>query len=298
MRRMIARASAVAGVLLWASTAGADPCNRPDLRAAMPPADATDVPTNVWLQALYATSAEYQGEEILLVQIDGETRSLVGTFDAAEGLLSVTPPELLPGATYEIRWPALRGIATASKGDGATIRFEVGTRADTRSPEFAGLADLKWDWEHKRDDCSEATDDRYVFELGIGEATDDGGHESLTLLVFQTKGPKIDVPVPVHVGALPDPGERVVVTRTVEEAVGELCFSALVRDLTGQVAGGSAEEVCVDTRPPPFFNGCAVASTPGSTSGSTKPSPAKGAWVAGVLLAAAVSRRRWSRHFA
>ena len=259
----------------------------------MPPADATNVPTNVWLQALYATSAEYQGEEILLTQIGGETRSLLATFDAAEGLLSVTPPELLPGKEYEIKWPGLRGIATASKGDGATFVFEVGDHADAEPPQFAGLTDIKWDWERERDECSETTDDRYLFELGVGDATDDGGRESLTLLVFQTKGPNITVPVQIHVGALPAPVERVQVTRTVGEAVGELCFSALVRDLTGQVAGGNAEEVCVSTAAPPFFDGCAVAPRTGPT---TSRNPSRTAWLAGMLFAAAALRRRRSRH--
>ena len=214
-------------------------------------------------------------------------------FDAAEGILSVTPPELLPEREYEITWPALRGIATASKGDAATFHFEVGKDADTDPPRFAGLTDIDWDWERERDECSETTDDRYLFKLGVGDTSDDGGRESLTLLVFQTKGPKITVPVQIHVGALPAQGERVQVTRTVGEAVGELCFSALVRDLTGQVAGGTAEEVCVSTAAPPFFDGCAVAPTAGPATGRN---PSRAAWLAGMLFAAAALRRRRSQH--
>ena len=255
MRRVISWLGASGALFCWSQAATAEPCNRPDLLAAMPPSDAENVPTNVALQAFYATSAEYLGEEILLTRIGAETRSLEGTFVASEGHLSVTPPELLAGETYEISWPSLRGIATASKGDGATFRFVVGDDEDTEAPAFSGLAEVDWRWQHERDECSEATDDRYIFELGLGPASDDGGRDSLTLLVFQTTGPDIDVPVPVYTGRLPDVDERVEITRTVGEAVGELCFSAIVRDLTGKVSAAGTEDVCVSTRPPPFFEG-------------------------------------------
>ena len=297
MRRIVPLASLSAGVLLWSSAALAEPCNRPDLLAAMPPDDAIDVPTNVWLQAVYATRAEYLDEEILLTEVGGETRSLRGSFNAPEGLLTVTPPELSKGETYEIKWPALRGIATASKGDGATISFVVGTHEDTDAPEFSGLADIEWRWDHERDDCSDATDDRYVFEVGVGTASDDGGRESLTLIVFQTKGPSIDIPVPVYVGELPPVRDRVPITATVGEAVGEICFSALVRDLTGKVSSGSVEDVCVTTRPPPFFEGCTVTE---AGAAAESPTRSRAAWLGAALLVAvtAASSRRRSRTLA
>src|SRR4029079_19284029 len=49
------------------------------------------------------------------------------TWSRAEQFLQVTPTEpLQPNSSYEIRWPALRGINAAAPGVGGRAMFETG----------------------------------------------------------------------------------------------------------------------------------------------------------------------------
>lgn len=282
----------VAGVLALGTRSLAAPCNRPDLQDAVPPDGAVGVPTNASLSAIYVTSAEYLGEEIPLKRVStGEVQTLQGTWVPVEGVLSVTPEAPLePGELYEISWPRLRGVATATLGQGRDVTLQVGSGEDTELPVFDGVTGVEWDVAREKDPCTDATEERYIFDIEVPDAIDDGGRDSLTLLVFQTRGRDVapGAPEPVLVRRLPPPGGTLRVTKTIDDAVGEVCFAALVRDSTGKVSGGGNREQCVETVEPPFFYGCAVQPR---RSGS-------GSWLAALalmLLTARSGSRRCAR---
>ena len=96
-----------------------------------------------------------------------------------------------------------------------------------------------------------------MFNLGLGEAADDGGRDSLTLKVFQTSGPGLDggASRPLLVQRIPPAGQGVTITST--DLVGHVCFAAIVTDLT-QRPSTSGPVVCADTIAPPFFYSCGV----------------------------------------
>lgn len=258
-------------------------CNRPDIQFAVPPDGADGVPPNAKLFARYRSNAEYTGEEINLQQVGGSTQQLTGEWSSAETLLGVVP-SLEPGESYSIDWPRLRGVNSASLGKGKTVAFDVGSSLDEAPPEFGGLSGVSWDVDRERDDCTDSLEERYVFDFDLGPASDDGGRESLMVLLFQTKGPHVkgDVPEPVSVQRMPRAGDTLRLTRTLDDGEGDVCFAAVARDLTGKVSASGAKEVCVETVAPPFFNGC-----------SATRSPARGAALAllGLLLAGSVRRR-------
>jgi hypothetical protein len=276
---------ALAAVQLVALGAGAAPCNRPDLVHAWPPDGAEGVPTDATLFAKYASTAEYLGEDVLLRHA-GLERPLTASFDRVEGMLSVLPPDgLEPGGEYELEWPELRGLGTASLGRGRSVAFRVGPGPDVEAPRFGGVVGIEWDLDRERDACTDRLEERYVFELDLGEASDDGGRESLALVVFQTRGPSVrpEAPQPIAVTSLPRQGEPVRVARAVDDAVGEVCFAAVVRDLSGKVSGGGHREVCVEAERPPFFEGCALA--------PAGRAPGLG-WTLALALGGALRRRR------
>ena len=122
MKRTAALAVAVASL---GSAASAAPCARPDLLDALPPDGASGVPTNAFLFAHYASTAEYLGEEVILTPEGEAPQSLTAGFDSAEGMLSITPT-LEPNQSYTLEWPALRGLNTANKGRAQTVTFTVG----------------------------------------------------------------------------------------------------------------------------------------------------------------------------
>lgn len=243
-------------------------CNKPDLLYAVPPDGAANVPPNARLTARYAVNAEYLGEEIVLEQIGVGETSLTGEWNAAETLLTVTPT-LVAGSEYEVRWPRLRGLNTANLGRAKDVRFTVGGALDEAPPVFGGLSDLDWDVERERDDCTDSLEERYVFDFELAEASDDGGRESLMLVVFQTRGPYIaaDAPEPVLIRSLPPPGEPARLSTPIGTGLGDVCFAAIARDLTGKPSASGAREVCAETVEPPFFAGCGVARTPAETRG-------------------------------
>ena len=239
--------------------ARADSCTSPDLIETIPQDGAENVPTNAMLFARYATIAQYLGEPVVLEHPAGVDTTVPATFDDTSGLLQITPPmALVPGDSYTVHWPALRGIDTATLGSTSDLTFTAGSEADVSPPTFAGITSVSWDVSRQSDPCNSDIDQRYVFNLGLGAAMDDGGRDSLTLLVFQTSGPSVDssAPAPVLVQRIPPDGQGVQVTTDV--TVGHICFAAIVRDLTLK-ASTSGAPVCVDTVSPPFFYGCGVA---------------------------------------
>lgn len=263
---------------------GADAaCNRPDIEFAVPPDGAEAVPPNAKLFARYKSNAEYLGEDITLAENGGEPVALTGEWSSTETLLSVAPG-LEPGSSYDIEWPRLRGVNSGSLGRGLDLAFQVGTTLDEAPPVFGGLTGVDWDVDRERDDCTDSLEERYLFDFELGEASDDGGRESLVVLLFQTKGPKVkgSAPEPVSVQRMPREGKTLRLSRTLGDGEGDVCFAAVARDLTGKVSASGAEEVCVETVAPPFFDGCSVGHAPAS----------RGAWLLGLALWAALGRRR------
>jgi len=253
----VRRAVFLSLLLAGARPAGAAPCNAPELVATFPPEGATGVTTDATLFAAYASSADYLGEEVLLIPDGGDPRPVSATYDRAEALLSIKPPEgLTPGLGYSVRWPGLRGVDTATPGLGREIRFTAGAGPDAQAPRFDGLGAIVWDLERERNTCTDALEDRFVFDLQLGAADDDGGRASLALMVFQTAGPQVQGPVQVL--NRPMPAGPVRIGLPISAAVGHVCFSAQAPDLTGKVSASAQKEVCVETTAPPFFHGCAA----------------------------------------
>jgi len=247
-----------AGALLPAPAARAAQCGKPDLVDMVPPDLAKAVALNARLGAHYMAAAEYLGEDIVLVHPDKSEQALTATWDSTEQLLSVTPTDLLEaGKDYEIRWPALRGLNAAAPGLGGTARFTTALTSDTEAPSFPGVTGLSWDLVREQDDCVDELTERFVFDIDLGEAIDDGGTDGLTLLLFQTSGPLVNgMPMPLPGRAWP--GTHTQVRLIKEDAVGEICFAAIVRDTTGQISQSGDVTACVHTTDPPFFRGCSV----------------------------------------
>lgn len=279
--RLAAPVTLALSVLLLQHRADAA-CNRPDVLFTVPPHGADAVPPNAKLFARYRSNADYADEDIALFGPDGE-QLLTGDWSSAETLLSVAPV-LEPLQSYTVEWPRLKGVSTASLGKGATVGFSVGSTPDEEPPLFEGLSGVSWDVDRERDDCTDSLEDRYLFDLDLGEASDDGGRDSLMVVVFQTKGPHVSAsaPEPVSVQRMPSAGKTLRVERTLGDGEGDVCFAAVARDLTGKVSASGAKEVCVETVAPPFFNGCS--SAPAATGHGFA------AWMA-ALVAAACARR-------
>lgn len=253
---------------LLALTAGpvaAQPCERPDLLDAVPVEGATGIATDARLEARYPKTATYLGEPVRLTRAGEEGVDLEAEFDPVEGSLTVRPPApLSAGQRYVVKWPELRSQESSMRGLGKTITFTVGTSSDRESPRFEGLTSLDWDIENKQRACDEGLVARHMFRLALGAAEDDGGRGGLTLVVFQTKGPRVgESPRPVLTQALPSDG-RVTVRLREDESVGRVCFGALVRDLAGRTSPGASREQCADPIAGPFFTGCALGGTWGA----------------------------------
>jgi hypothetical protein len=287
VRPELAAAGLSAALLLAVAPARGD-CARPDVIDSMPIDGARDVPTNAQLVARYAISAEYLGEEVRFGRVDSAPLSLTGSYNADEQLLTLTPPEpLSPGAEYEVEWPGLRGLNTANKGRSRKVRFTAGTQTDVEPPSFDGLTGFDWDYEREDDDCTDRIEERLVFDFDLGSAADDGGRDSLSLVVFQTQGPSVaaDAPKPIHVGHFPAPGERVRLVDTVSSSSGHVCYAALARDSTGMPSSGGQER-CATVVEPPFFDGCSAAGRPRGGAGAVL------AFAAALVASGARGRRR------
>jgi len=269
-----------AAVLALALVAGGAParvlaasasCGRPDLIDSVPADGAADVPQNASFFAHYDPSAEYVDETVVVddpsgtsTDFDDKTNPTIVVWDGTQGLLKLSLPAPLQPGTYRVTWPSLRGLDTAAPGEGGTVSYTVGTTVDAAPPVFTGVTSLGWDLERRENDCTNALEDRMVFDLGLAPASDDGGRDGLTLVVFQTAGgdvaPDADAgPVQVLTEAMPAAGAHVQVRLPISDATGHVCFSALARDLTGKISDSGSTERCVHTTAPPFFRGCAVA---------------------------------------
>jgi hypothetical protein len=247
-------------VLLPSRPSWGETCGKPDLVVTFPPDDAENVPSNAELAAFYRPTAVYDDEAVVL-ETDGDASELTASFDPAEVSLRVTPPDgLVPGADHVVTWPKLHGTGTTSLGSGARVSFGVSEDPDETAADFDGLDHVEWDVKRHRDDCTDSTEERFAFDLRVGRASDDSGAENLALVVFQTRGPTVDLdsaPRPVLVTRYPGDGETVRVERSLGEGSGEVCFAAFVRDLVPDHApSGADREVCAKTIEPPFFYGC------------------------------------------
>jgi hypothetical protein len=286
-------AGVAAGVLaLVPAPARAGPCGQPYLVDTVPPDGAGGVPVNAALSARYESTARHQGEVVMLGRKGEPASPVAATFDSTEHTLTVIPPAAFePGTSYVVRWPDLLGGAAAGAQGERAVTFTTGRVADAEAPTFEGLAGIRWDVERRRSDCTDSLLERYVFDLDLGAVADDGGRESLTLIVLHTEGPLVKgARVPVLTRTIPARGTSARVSLIRDEGVGHVCFAAIARDLTGQVSGGGEREVCVDTIAPPFFRGgCSFAGL-GRAGGS--PPGDVGVWAAiGWLLASLVFRR-------
>jgi hypothetical protein len=249
----------------WATVsspaARAAPCGKPDLVDMVPGDAATGVPLNATLAAHYTAAADYLGEDVVLVHPDLGEESLAAAWDATEQLLSVTPPApLAPLSNYKIRWPALRGLNAAAAGMGGTASFMTGTGDDTAPPSFAGVARVSWDLERTSDSCTDDLVERFVFDIDLGAVSDDGGAAGLTLMLFQTEGPRVmGAPTPIPARAWPKDAAHAQVKLATDVSVGEICFAGVARDSAGHLSASGSVESCVHTTAPPFFNGCSFA---------------------------------------
>jgi len=284
LRQAIVAAALAAAAFAATPAARAAPCGKPDLVDMVPPDGAVAVPPNATLAAHYTSAADYLGEEVVLVRPDMSEQVLPAMWDATEQRLSATPPlPLEPGTIYEVRWPALRGLNAAAPGVGDSARFTTGTTFDVGQPTFTGLVGLSWDVERVNDECVDELVERFVFDIDLGAAQDDGGTNGLTLMLFQTSGPTVmDMPKPIPARAWPTDGKRAQVKLSTGDAVGEICFAGIVRDTTGQLSQSGDVEVCLRTTAPPFFRGCSVAGARGGD----------GWALASLALAAILLRRR------
>jgi len=286
-RALGACACFVLAALALARDARAQQCGRPDVLDTVPPDEATGVPPNASLTAHYDPSAEYLGEDVVLTPMGGVDEVVKATFDDTQGLLTYVPPAPLAPGAYVITWPALRGLNAAALGTSAVVHFTVGATDDTKPPAFGGVTGVTWDLERKNNTCTNSIEDRFVFELSLAPASDDGGREGLRLVIFQTSGSGVDVDagsVPVQTMAMPGAGKTAEVKLPVSDATGHVCFAAIARDLTGKISDSGSHAACVDTIAPPFFRGCVVA--PDGSRGD------RGVGLAALVALVALARRR------
>jgi hypothetical protein len=242
------------------------------------------VPLNATLSAVHAASADYLAEVVTLSSIHGE-RSLNARFDGSERRLLVDAAELEADTEYRLAWPALRGLTTAGHGSGKTISFTTGAENDGGPPTFAGISQLEWDWVHPRDECTDDLERRMRFGFRFGPAVDDGGTESLALVLFQTQGPTVpdDAPRFIAERELSKDG-RLKLDLTVHDATGRVCFASGVRDLALNISATGSETHCIQTTAPPIFYGCQL---------SGRASPARPlVWFTTAAAAILLARRR------
>lgn len=263
MSRLASHAGAGLGCALWLLLApqaalGA-PCGRPDVDLTFPPHDATRVPSNAQLSAHYASPALYDDEPVTLTDADGNEIPIAVSYDDAESTLRASPEQPLSSGFHELVWPALRSVSSGGVGRGSTTTFFVTDTPDSGLPTFQGLTEVEWDLSRDSDPCLDNLQDRFVFDLKLGDASDEAGSELLSVLVFETldpASPDQTEPSKVALRALPENG-RLEVRRPARKA-GKTCFAAVVQDLVGNVSGGGEVEVCTKTKRPPFFDGCTL----------------------------------------
>jgi hypothetical protein len=236
------------------------------------------VPTNTPLLATYEIGATHNAEEVIVTLQGEQPQVLAASYSPAVRTLTARLPEgsLRPNADYTVAWP---GLLTSSddpaRGKGASISFSVGAGPDMSRPSFSGASEVRWDSE------------RYLFDLRLPEPSYAGGIDLLTVVAFQTQGPRLErdangnpSPQPVYTQRYAG-DEWITIKRSVADGVGRVCFSAIVQAPSGLISDSTQEEVCTTTVRPPFFDGCSLRA-PGDV-------PAERAWLlllalAGVLL--------------
>lgn len=279
--------TAFLALLAAASSARAQSCGSPDLRSAFPPEGAAGVPLNAAVSAVYAETADYLGEPVTITDEAG-TRTLDVTFDPGERRLIAREPGLAASSSYTIEWPALRGLSTAGHGLGATVTFTTGSELDGLAPTFAGITSLRGDLDHIDDECTDEPEPRMTFDFGLGAADDDGGRESLALMVFQTQGSQLTDGAPKLVALRGWPEDsKAHIELPVDGATGHVCFAAAARDLLDRISATASAEHCVELAEPPFFYGCSVSPARG-----TALRGAEGWFALGVFLWLSKRRRR------
>ena len=78
-----------------------------------------------------------------------------------------------------------------------------------RRPRSQASTGLSWDLERKTNDCIDELVERFVFDVDLGAASDDGGTSGLTLMLFQTRGaPGPAMPTPIPARAWPQRRRR------------------------------------------------------------------------------------------
>jgi hypothetical protein len=267
--RRLPRASALlalSGSLVSLRVQGA-PCGVPEVDATFPRANALGVPSNATLSAHYGAPADYDGEPVTLTASNGVVIPLDIGHDEAEGMLRAAPREPLLAGSYTIVWPALRGPATGP-GRSKAVDFSVTASLDQLPPSFDGLLGVTWDLAREKDPCTDALEDRYVFDFELGAASDDAAPSHLAVLVFETEHPRSGPSTPPQqIGIYALPADGVLRIPRSARRSGKSCFAAVTRDLAGFVSAGGSEEVCAETIEPPWFEGCAV-TRGGSRSGA------------------------------
>lgn len=265
-------------LLLGAVHAAAAPCGRPDVDATFPPSDATSVPPNALLSAHYSSPALYDDEVVSLIDANGTELDVSVAYDEADAMLRATPAEPLGPGYHELSWPGLRSLTGAGVGRGRTTGFFVQAAADQAPPTFRGLTDITWDLSRDRDPCLDRLEDRFSFELSLGEASDDAASALLAVQVFETRDPAASDAGPTRVALRAWPENGKLELRRPANKAGKTCFAAVVQDLVGNVSGGGEREVCAKTKKPPFFDGCSIARSQSSSLTSLWLLLALGAW--------------------
>lgn len=257
-----------AGLLLVSGAAWGAPCGRPDVDATFPPDKAESVPVNAILTAHYSAPALYDDEPVVLTDSAGNDVSVTTSFDSADAVVQATPDAPLADGSYTAEWPSLRGLS-GGVGLGKKIAFSVQGVTDMTPPTFAGLNEIDWDLSRDKDPCTDNLEDRFVFKLKLGQASDDAGAALLAISVFETQDPLAPAQTsPGKVALRPWPENGRIELRRPANKAGQTCFAAITQDLVGSVSGGGEREVCVKTQKPPFFDGCSVLARAPSSPGS------------------------------
>jgi hypothetical protein len=228
---------------------------------------AVDVPTNAILSAIYGTGAFDDGTgRVTLEEVGGEEVMLTATLDALQSL--TVSPALKPNTDYVVKWPGLFTAVTSNvdggepplpvRGSGREVQFSTGSAEDERAPTFGdGLLGVSWNYEREFDGCSDSFSERYLFHFEPSEPEDDAPVDLLSVVILQSEGHSSGSVQ--QVGRRPyRPGEPVTVRQIAANAVGHVCFRAVVEDSAGHSTNPSPA-VCADTDQPPFFEGCSVA---------------------------------------
>jgi MYXO-CTERM domain-containing protein len=264
--RVCPRASALLALagLFVTGRAWSAPCGIPDVDATYPRANSLRVPANAVLSAHYGAPAEYDDEPVTLTASNGVNVPLTVSYVEAESMLSAVPQSSLVAGSYTLVWPSLRGPGTGS-GRSKTIDFSVAALSDQVPPAFEGLLDVTWDLAREKDPCTDALEDRFVFDFQLGAAMDDADPGHLAVLVFETEHPRSGPSTaPRQIGIYPMPANGKLRVQRPARRAGKSCFAAVTRDLVGFVSAGGNEEVCAETIEPPWFEGCSVVAGSGA----------------------------------